>query len=75
MNAAERAAEATEKLRARIAQIDPESVIDWLLERNEQRRERLLAACQSLRAESCRRQRAYERLSALLTDPAPAPPV
>jgi ferric-dicitrate binding protein FerR (iron transport regulator) len=51
---------------------DPETAIEWLLARNAQRRERLRAICRDLRAESRRRQRAYERLlAAVQATPAP----
>ena len=49
-----------------IVRYSPETVIEWLLERNAQHRERLAAATQSLRTESQHRERAYERLGALL---------
>ncbi|MFD9276857.1 hypothetical protein ACFWD7_06140 [Streptomyces mirabilis] len=49
-----------------ITSYSAETAAEWLLQRNEQHRARLLAACQTLRADSRCRERSYERLSALL---------
>lgn len=46
--------------------LSPEAAIDWLLERNEQRRARLLAACAALRASQQRAARARQRIAAAL---------
>lgn len=63
----------TEQARtARLLQISPEqitrysaeTILDWLDARREQRITRIRAACQVLREESARRQRAYSRLAA-----------
>lgn len=44
----------------------PEAAAEWLLERNEQHRARLLAACDSLRASRQRAARARQRLASAL---------
>lgn len=51
----------------RIARFDTETILDWLDARREQRTACLRAACQTLREESARRQRAYDRLITALT--------
>ncbi|MFF1298182.1 MULTISPECIES: hypothetical protein [unclassified Streptomyces] len=45
----------------------PETLADWLLARNRQRRAQLTAACESLRADIEARTAAHERLAALVT--------
>ena len=49
----------------------PETVIEWLMARNEQRRTRIHAACEALRADLALSEQALQRLSAVLAAPTP----
>jgi hypothetical protein len=50
-----------------IAHYSFETILDWLLARNAQRRARLTAACQSLRADTEARAAAHDRLARAIT--------
>lgn len=47
-----------------ISRFDATTIYDWLAARNEQHCARLRAACQTLREQSARRQRALNRITA-----------
>ncbi|MGW0920148.1 hypothetical protein ACWD3J_14160 [Streptomyces sp. NPDC002755] len=52
-----------------IVRYGPETVIEWLMARNEQHCTRLRAACEALRADLAVSEQALQRLSAALTTP------
>jgi hypothetical protein len=54
-----------------IVRYGPETAAEWLMARSEQRRARLLAACEALRADLALSEQALQRLSAALTVPTP----
>ncbi|MFF7795606.1 hypothetical protein [Streptomyces sp. NPDC007991] len=53
---------------AQLARSRPETVIEWLIQRNEEHRAQLLAACTSLRAAVQDQNRSHRRLLALLAN-------
>ncbi|GHH30065.1 hypothetical protein [Streptomyces rubradiris] len=53
-----------------IVRYSPETIIDWLIARSEDRSARLRAACQSLRAAAADEARAIENLRAAVSDAA-----
>jgi 4-alpha-glucanotransferase len=63
-----------ERVLAEPARYDPETLADWLLNRNEQHRARLMAACESLRDAAEDRAAAHQRLAALVAARAAATP-
>jgi ferric-dicitrate binding protein FerR (iron transport regulator) len=54
---------------AQIVQYGPETIIEWLIARNEQRSRALRAACQSLREATADQARALENLYAAVSAP------
>jgi hypothetical protein len=58
---------ANELVLAEPARYAPETLADWLLARNAQHRARLIAACESLRADAEARAAAHERLARAIT--------